>query len=170
VVVKIKEELFFIRHSAITPFLGMVAAAGVNLTWSDNFRYQVPQDRKYIFRPGHTFSASFNNAGALPAADATANPPKPAGDYIDAQARVKIELRDAAENQRIAILQDTRYGLVRHFADRDLIRRLDITEEVEATAGMWIVIMTRSITAALAPADVDTYFSLTTDIVRQTIM
>lgn len=165
-VVKIKEELYLITNNEV----GIVGAAGINLAWADNFRYQVPQDRKYIFRPGHTFSASFNNGTAGPVADPAANPPKPAGDYIDATERVRVELRDADEKQTIQLLQDTRYGNIRHFADRDLIRRLDIIEEVEATAGMWIVIMTLSITAAMAPADADTYFTLASDIVRQTIM
>ena len=164
-VVKIKEELFFIRQTEV----GMAGAAGIALTWSDNFRYQVPQDRKYIFRPGHTFSASLNNGGGAPAAVAGANPPKPAGDFVDATDRIRVELRDADEKQSIQLLQDTRYGNVRHFADRDLIRRLDIVDEVEATAGMWIVIMCNEATA-LAPADADTYFALTCDIVRQTIM
>lgn len=164
-VVKIKEELFFITEQ----ITGMVGAAGLAAAWSDNFRYQVPQDRKYIFRPGHTFSGSFNNSTGAPAAVGGANPPKPAGDFVDATDRIRIELRDAAEKQSIQILQDTRYGLVRHFADRDLIRRLDIVDEIEATAGMWIVIMLLEATV-LAPADVDTYFSLSCDIVKQTIM
>lgn len=163
--VKIEQELFFIRQTEV----GMVGAAGLALAWSDNFRYQVPQDRKYIFRPGHTFSGSFNNGGAAPAAVAGANPPKPAGDFVDATDRIRIELRDANEKQTIQILQDTRYGNVRHFADRDLIRRLDIVEEVEATAGMWIVIMLLEATV-LAPADADTYFALTCDIESQRIM
>jgi len=154
VVVKIKEELFFIRHSPGMPFPGIIAADGIALTWSDNYRLQVPQDRKYIFRPGHTFCAEFNT-GAL-------------ADYA-ATDRVRIELRDADEKQTIQILQDTRYGNIRHFADRDLIRRLDIVEEVEATAGMWIVVMTLP-NLALAPGDPDTYFTLTSDIVRQTIL
>jgi len=165
VVVKIKEELYFIRQTEV----GVVGAAGIAATWSDNFRYQVPQDRKYIFRPGHTFSASLNNGGAAPAAVAGANPPKPAGDFVDATDRVRIELRDADEKQSIQILQDTRYGNIRHFADRDLIRRLDIIKEIEATAGMWLVLMTLP-NVALAPADPDTYFALTCDIVKQTIM
>ena len=164
-VVKIKEELYYIRQTEV----GVVGAAGLATGWSDNFRYQVPQDRKYIFRPGHTFSASLNNGGGAPAAVAGANPPKPAGDFVDATDRVRIELRDADEKQTIQLLQDARYGLVRHFADRDLIRRLDIIEEVEATAGMWIVIMCNEATV-LAPADADTYFSLTSDIVYQAIM
>ena len=164
-VVKIKEELYLITNNEV----GVVGAAGLAATWSDNFRYQVPQDRKYIFRPGHTFSASLNNGTGAPAAVGGANPPKPAGDFVDATDRIRVELRDAAEKQTIQILQDTRYGNIRHFADRDLIRRLDIVEEVEATAGMWIVIMCLEATV-LAPADVDTYFTLTSDIVRQTIM
>lgn len=164
-VVKIKEELFFIRQTEV----GMAGAAGLALAWSDNFRYQVPQDRKYIFRPGHTFSASLNNGTGAPAADGAANPPKPAGDFVDATDRIRIELRDASEKQTTQLLQDTRYGNVRHFADRDLIRRLDIVEEVEATAGMWIVIMCLEATV-LAPGDADTYFALTCDIVSQRIM
>jgi len=165
VAVKIREQLFFITEQTA----GIVAAAGLAATWSDNYRYQVPQDRKYIFRPGHTFSGSFNNSTGAPAADGAAVPPKPAGDFVDAVDRVMIQLRDSSENQRINILQDTRYGLVRHFVDRDLIRRFDITEEVEATAGMWIVIMLLEATV-LVPGDVDSYFSLSCDIVKQTIM
>lgn len=165
-VVKIREQLFFITEQ----IAGVVGAIGLLNGFEDNYRYQVPQDRKYIFRPGHTFSASFNATGGGSAADPAANPPKPLDDYVDDADRVKIELRDAAENHRVAILQDTRYGLVRHFVDRDLIRRLDIVEEIEATAGMWIVILTRPTVADLDPTDVDSYFSLSCDIVKQTIM
>ena len=149
-VVKIREQLFFITEQ----ILGMVAADGIALTWSDNYRYQVPQDRKYIFRPGHTFSAEFNTG--------------PAADYVGTD-RVRIELRDADEKRTIQLLQDSLYVEITEFADRDLIRRLDITEEVEATAGMWIVIMTLP-AVALDESDVGSFFSLTCDIVKQTIM
>lgn len=148
-VVKIKEALFFITQTET----GVVPAAGLAATWSDNYRYQVPQDRKYVFRPGHTFSASLWSAAAV---------------YPDVN-RVRIELRDAAENHRINILQDSRYAEITEFADRDLIRRLDIVEEVEATAGMWIVIMTLP-AIALDPTHANSFFSLTCDIVIQTIM
>ena len=168
-VVKIKEELFFITEQT----LGGAGAAGIVGSWWDNYRYQVPQDRKYIFRPGHTFSAAFNNSTGAPAANVPAgqNPIRVAGEIIQTS-RIRIQLRNADENQYINLLQDTIYALVRHFADRDLIRRLDIVKEVEATAGMWIVIMIQQALGDVIfdPTDVDSYFSLTADIVRQTIM
>ena len=53
---------------------------------------------------------------------------------------LKIELRDAAEVGREAILNPLRYTQVREFQDVDLKARLDIVELKVAEEGMWVII------------------------------
>jgi len=55
--------------------------------------------------------------------------------------RLRIEVRDPNENTRYPILHQRRYVQVKEFQDREKLGRLDISEDLVAGQGWWVVIM-----------------------------
>ena len=157
---KTKEELFQLTSSQS----GITKANGIAAIWSENYKYKVPIGWTFIFKPGHTFSASLNNGTSSPAASGT----KLAGDYVDTD-KVRITVRNADQTERKTILQETIYKRVQESADRDKMCRLDVNEPVAVSAGGWVVIETYA-TTALANTDADSWFILYCDRVRQGII
>lgn len=127
----------------------ITAANGVTGTWSDIYKYQVPQGVGIILQTGDQFSAYIKDASAE------------VGLY---DCWVKIEVRDAAELDKQVVFGPSLYKKIREFQDRDTIAHLELSEPVKAYPRQWIVIVgkdTGTITVA------NCYFSLLTSKVAQ---
>ena len=81
---------------------------GVADTWSDIWKYQVPNGVTLILKPEHTLSAYINDGAEV-------------GDYT---CQIKIEKRDASESSVQLVYGPDMYVTVKEFTDKDKLAHL----------------------------------------------
>lgn len=109
---------------AITP------ADGVAATWSDIWKFRVPQNVGIVISPGDTFACYLDDAS-------------PAECAQDGTCRVRVEVRDASEQHRETVMGDVIYNKLREFQDRDKIFKFTSPQPVKVHERQWIVIMVK---------------------------
>jgi len=119
-------------------------ADGTANTWSDIWKYQVPQGSGIILQTGDQISMYLE--------DATAQ-------VGDDTCYVKIEVRDAAEEEKDRLYGAALYQSVKEFQDRDTIAKLEVPKPMRVYPRQWIVISVKDDGAIDAS---DSYFDLFT--------
>lgn len=117
---------------------------GVADTWSDLFKFRVPQNVGIVISPGDTFSCYLEDAS-------------PAECARDGTCRIRIEVRDASEQHREVVMGDVIYNKLREFQDKNKVFKFNPPKPVKVSERQWIVIMAKDD----AIIDVsDSYFDL----------
>jgi len=104
---QIKEEPF--RLTNLDPVIS--TADGVANTWSDIWTYQVPNGVALIIKPGHSFSAYIQDAGA---------------EVGNATCQVKIEKRDSSKSDVLLLYGPELYLTSKEFQDSTKKARLSV--------------------------------------------
>lgn len=87
---------------------------GVANTWSDIWKYQVPQGTALILKPTHTFSAYIEDASTQ---------------VGNQTCQVKVEKRDASESDVILVYGPDLYYTIKEFQERSKMARLMVPAE-----------------------------------------
>ena len=146
---KIIEEPFHLTDADAN----VTAAAGVPDTWSDIWKYQVPQGVTHLLKSEHTISAYIEDAGAEIAAP---------------DAEVKIEVRDPSEQDKRPVYGPAMYVMSTEFQDRDLMAHLNCPASgIQVTDRSWIVIMVKD---GGTIDQTDSYFDLLISRVRESVI
>jgi len=106
---------------------GIAAANGVAATWVDIWRLQIPQGTGLILQASDQVSMYLEDNTAAQC-------------DLDGSCRVRIEVRDPAEQDVERIFGEANYLRVRPFQDRALIARLGVTKPVKVYERQWLVI------------------------------
>lgn len=101
---------------------------GTAAQWSDVWKYQVPRGTELLLSNGDTFATYLEDASAQ---------------VGDRTCRIKIEVRDPAENEAHLIYGPYHYVRSKEFQDEDLIARLQLLEPVKVPSRYWLVISVR---------------------------
>ena len=146
---KIIEEPFHLTDS--DP--GITAAAGVAATWSDIWKYQVPQGVTHVLRTEHTFSAYIEDGSA---------------EITAPDAQVKIEVRDPSEQDKRPVYGPAMYSRSIEFQDRDKMAHLNILPGGLAVKPRdWIVVMVNDNGTI---DQTDSYFDLFCSRIRESVI
>jgi len=106
---------------------GMVAANGVAATWTDIWRVQIPQGMGLILQASDQLSVYFEDNTAAECG-------------LDGSCRLRMEVRDPAEQDVERVFGDANYRRVREFQNRALIGHLGISKPVKVYERQWLVI------------------------------
>lgn len=146
---KIIEEPFHLTDAVAQ----VTAAAGVPATWSDIWKYQVPQGVTHLLKSEHTFSAYVEDASTEIAAP---------------DAEIKIEVRDPSEQDKRPVYGPAMYVMSTEFQDRDLMAHLNCPAGgIQVTDRSWIVIMVKD---GGTIDQTDSYFDLLISRVRESVI
>jgi len=146
---KIIEEPFHLTNADAN----VTEADGTAATWSDIFKYQVPQGVTHMLNSEHTFSGYVEDASAEVAAP---------------DAQVKIEVRDPSEQDKRPVYGPAMYTMSTEFQDRDLMAHLNCPAGgVQVTPRSWIVVMVNDDGTIDAS---DSYFDLLISRVRESVI
>jgi len=107
----------------------ITAADGVANTWSDIWKFRVPQNVGIVVSPGDLFSAYVSDAAAEVGTDGSC--------------LVRIEVRDASEQHRETVMGDVNYSKIREFQDKDKMFRFNPPKAFKVVARQWIVFMAK---------------------------
>lgn len=107
----------------------ITAGNGVANTWSDIWKFRVPQNVGIVVSPGDLFSAYLNDGSAEVGTDGSC--------------LVRIEVRDASEQHRETIMGDVNYSKIQEFQDRDKMFRFNPPQAFKVVARQWIVVMSK---------------------------
>ena len=106
---------------------GIVAANGVAATWTDIWRLQIPQGTGLILQASDQISIYFEDNTAAECAQ-------------DGSCRLRMEVRDPAEQDVERVFGEANYNRVRAFQDRATIARLGVAKPVKVYERQWLVI------------------------------
>ena len=107
---------------------GIVAANGVAATWTDIWRLQIPQGLGLILQASDQISVYFEDNTAAECGR-------------DGSCRLRMEVRDPAEQDIERVFGEANYNRVRAFQDRALIARLGVAKPVKVYERQWLVIV-----------------------------
>lgn len=145
---KIIEEPFHLTNA--DP--GITSADGTADTWSDIFKYQVPQGVTHMLKPEHTFSAYFNDGSEIAAPEA----------------QVKIEVRDPSEQDKRPVFGPAMYARVKEFSEKSKLAKLNVSSDgMQVKPRDWIVVMVKD-NGTVAAAD--SYFDLHINRIRESVI
>ena len=102
-------------------------ANGVANTWSDIFKYQVPQNTEVLLQPGDLFSAYLKDTSPAECGEDTCY--------------VKIEVRDPSENDHELVFGAAIYKRIKEFQDGNEMAKIAITIARRVLPRQWIVIV-----------------------------
>ena len=100
---------------------------GVANTWSDIFKYQVPQNTEVLLQPGDLFSAYLKDTSPAECGEDTCY--------------VKIEVRDPSENDHELVFGAATYKRIKEFQNRNEMAKIVITTARRVLPRQWIVIV-----------------------------
>ncbi len=120
-------------------------ADGVAATWSDIWKYQVPQGSGLILEAGDLISMYLEDTA-----------PAEVG---DADCYVRLEVRDASEQDVKRVFGPALYVKVKEFQNRNTIARLQVSAPVKLYPRQWLVLVAKD--AVVIDAS-DSYFDLFT--------
>jgi len=146
--VKVFEQRFHLTDadSAIT------AADGTADAWSDIFSWQCPQGVTLLLKSTDTFSAYIDATGEIGAPNA----------------EIKLEWRDASEQDKRPILGPAMYVRVTEFQDEDLKAHLNVPSEgLLVQPRQRLVIMVKDDGTVL---ETNSYFDLFTTRIRESVV
>lgn len=106
---------------------GIAAANGIAATWVDIWRLQIPQGTGLILQASDQISIYFEDNTAAECAR-------------DGSCRLRMEVRDPAEQDVERVFGEANYNRVRAFQDRALIARLGVAKSVKVYERQWLVI------------------------------
>jgi hypothetical protein len=121
----------------------ITAADGVASTWSDVWKFRVPQNVGIVISPGDLFSAYLNDGSAEVG--------------MDGSCLVRIEVRDASEQHRETAMGDLNYTKVREFQDKNKVFKFNPPQPFKVVSRQWIVVMVKDNTGVDASKS---YFDL----------
>lgn len=145
---KILEEPFHLTKNDA----GVSAADGVASTWSDIFKYQVPQGVTHILKNEHTISIYFDDGSEIAAPEA----------------QFKIEVRDPGEMEKKSVYGPAMYVRATEFQDRTKMAHLNVPAEgLHVRARDWIVLMVYDNGTV---ANADSFFDLFINRIRESVV
>lgn len=146
---KILEEPFHLTDADANVSGANTTAA----TWSDMFKYQVPQGVVHLLKPEHTISAYLKDASL---------------EITAPDAQIKIEVRDPAEQDKVVVFGPAMYQRVKEFQDKTKMAHLAVpTAGHPVRARDWIVIMVKDDAAVIAATS---YFDLLINRIRESVI
>ena len=102
---------------------------GVANTWSDIWKYQVPQNTEVLLQPGDLFSAFLKDTSPAECGEDTCY--------------AKIEVRDPSEQDKELVFGAAIYKRIKEFQDRTKMAKLAITATRRIFPRQWIVIVVK---------------------------
>lgn len=126
-------------------------ADGTAAKWSDIWKYQVPTGIGHVLLPEHTFSAYLEDVAAQ---------------VGNGTCRLRIEVRDASEQDSKVVFGPALYVSVKDFSDVNKMAKLNLNGPIVVTERMYIVIVVNDDGAIDAS---DSYFELATARIRKTL-
>jgi len=121
---KIRDEAYSLNSESVTWTETDIETTQTSL-WLEGARYQVPVGESIVFRPDNTFSFYGKDK---------------AGSELTVADKVRIVIRDSAQEDTKLILGPCRYTQVSEFQEDSLLKRLDILQEYIANEDAWIII------------------------------
>jgi len=130
----------------------ITAADGTADVWSDIFKWQCPQGVTLLLKPTDTFSAYIDATGEITA---------PA-------AQIKVEWRDASEQDKRPILGPAMYTRVTEFQDEELKAHINVPSEgLPVQPRQWLVVMVHDDGTVL---ETNSFFDLFTTRIRESVV
>lgn len=107
----------------------ITVADGIANTWSDIWKFRIPQNVGIVISPGDSFACYLEDASAECARDGSC--------------LIRMEARDASEQHRETIAGDMIYNKLREFQDRDKVFKFNPPKPVKLSERQWLVIMVK---------------------------
>jgi len=121
---KLRDEVYSLNSEEVTWTETDIETTQTS-KWLEGARYQVPVGQAIVFRPEDVFSFYGKDK---------------AGSELTIADKVRILVKDPAQEDTKLILGPCRYMQVSEFQEDKLLKRLDIMQEYIANEGYWIII------------------------------
>lgn len=145
---KVIQESWGLNSNSTTTIPSGNRSDGTANKWSDIWKYQVPTGQAHILKPGFSFSAYLEDAGAQ---------------ISDGGGRIRIEIRDQSEQDAKSIYGPALYVASKEFQDSRKKATLDLQSDMAIEERFFIVILVNDDGAI---DESDSYFLLETIRVR----
>ena len=149
---KVKEETWELTSGDTIAIPAANRADGIQNTWSDIWKYQVPAGQAHVLKPGHRIAFYLYDA-AEAAAGST---------------RVRIEIRDQSEQDKSVIFGPALYTSLKEFQQDDKMARLALQKDIALGERFFLVVVIYD-TNATGLDESASYFKIETIRIRSSI-